>query len=841
MINQSGAATPRFKIKKNRLFSLKMIGSLLFLALLIIGGGAGYYLTQVNQDVRQQAAVPVAYFSSPVNSFEELEKTLASNPKIMDTISPVNVCCQQISTGKTTSLSGDLCTTRVMTDVRVIGDYDNPYCESLSGFGCCQKNNKFEWLTKYDCSVTQGNVTSGYATQASCRQANTDGNAPVSPETQYVCCADSYDRHDLMPIAQCQSQGFRIAYGTNLTLQTKTDGDTLACMKLSKTCCQYANGSRTIVVDKLYCTTSGGNNTAGSNTNEAECAASAPNICCGADGGVMNTWTSPANCATLSNSRVLSEFTTAQACQDSSDATIVCCQNAAGGKSLMQKNTCLSPMINGTVIPGYTSSDTACKLSTLGTNSVCCYDPANGNTSWISERDCKAKADTIKSYDENNCNTLSGFGCCKYGTQGLSWTSKTNCRELFNGSIDSSKTTAITCSANSDPTTVCCYVPQSGAGQIRTKAVCEAGNNGQNKVVAGAATQSDSACTASITCDFVGANNCVNGLRCTASDVVGSKRPSGGSCNSDNIDTGGNNIGATCTQLSQECGSERGAGFTDTCCGNGVCQGTSGQRICQDPGVTGDSICGAGGTCSAYYGFKCDSLATSATSNGALVCEKNGQLYTGAQARSQALAHAGQCGQIDKVCVGGNKPGTLCGEFQIITNSCTGPTPPPATPLPTPTPTPTPPPVVISCNSECTSDAQCQASDSRFTCYTGSTGAKNCRLNSNPTSSICQPASGPMCLSIRMNNITRPTNTIQDPTLGDSVSLTCGTVSLAQRYIFRVVQPDGTISNLTATGPTSAAFTISQAGPYAAQCQICTGAEASTCLPYEPISYTPVN
>ncbi len=48
--------TPNTPIKRKSKLPLKMIFSIVFLFMLVIGGGAGYYLTQVNQDVRNQAA-----------------------------------------------------------------------------------------------------------------------------------------------------------------------------------------------------------------------------------------------------------------------------------------------------------------------------------------------------------------------------------------------------------------------------------------------------------------------------------------------------------------------------------------------------------------------------------------------------------------------------------------------------------------------------------------------------------------------------------------------------------------------------------------------------------------
>lgn len=153
------------------------------------------------------------------------------------------------------------------------------------------------------------------------------------------------------------------------------------------------------------------------------------------------------------------------------------------------------------------------------------------------------------------------------------------------------------------------------------------------------------------------------------------------------------------------------------------------------------------------------------------------------------------------------------------------------TPAVTPSPTPSTPPGYY-CNSDCTTDAQCQGADSRFICDQASGG--KCRLSTNTTSPECQPAVGPQCLSISMTNVSNPNAAATaDPSFGDSVRFTCGTVQGAQSYIFKVIEPDGTQVQLQATGATSETYQIDKEGGFAAQCQICTGTDPSTCLPFE--------
>jgi hypothetical protein len=89
-------------------------------------------------------------------------------------------------------------------------------------------------------------------------------------------------------------------------------------------------------------------------------------------------------------------------------------------------------------------------------------------------------------------------------------------------------------------------------------------------------------------------------------------------------------------------------------------------------------------------------------------------------------------------------------------------------------------------------------------------------------------------MSISLNNLSNPGAGTANLKIGDAITLTCGQVNEATRYIFRILQPDGTITNLAATGRTSESFTITKSGRHAAQCQICTGNTPDTCLPYEP-------
>lgn len=303
----------------------------------------------------------------------------------------------------------------------------------------------------------------------------------------------------------------------------------------------------------------------------------------------------------------------------------------------------------------------------------------------------------------------------------------------------------------------------------------------------------------------------------------------------------------------------------DRTCKNGLVTNSTG-TYCKMPTtnvVTGDDDQGQtggstpNGQCVAIH--YCDSLYSYTEGSWSFndVCvNQNPQINsdtTISQAKAQELANQScKCVQLDLLS-GGNEScdnGHINGDMTTLlsaytacpTVSCqpTTPTPDDSTRILTPpdeetTPEPPTPPVTYQCNSTCTTDLQCQGVDSSFTCATTDNGNR-CRLGTNVPSTTCQPAVGPMCMSITLNNVSNPSAGSAGVKVGDAVTLTCGEVSGAASYIFRILQADGTITDLSSTGRTSESFNITSSGQHTAQCQICTGTTADTCLPYEPYS-----
>lgn len=104
------------------------------------------------------------------------------------------------------------------------------------------------------------------------------------------------------------------------------------------------------------------------------------------------------------------------------------------------------------------------------------------------------------------------------------------------------------------------------------------------------------------------------------------------------------------------------------------------------------------------------------------------------------------------------------------------------------------------------------------------------------------PASTPplACLNITvLNKTTNTPVTTTAPQLGQVLQLTCGQVTGAASYVFRVVEGDGTIVNLqasTAGGRISQDYTVRKTGRLTAQCQVCSGPSGTSCAAFAPVN-----
>ena len=188
------------------------------------------------------------------------------------------------------------------------------------------------------------------------------------------------------------------------------------------------------------------------------------------------------------------------------------------------------------------------------------------------------------------------------------------------------------------------------------------------------------------------------GCNCNNGTVLGpSTNP--GTCS-----TGNGGGGDSCAGPLESCESTG-------CCSGLVCQGTSGNLRCEDPGD--EDPCPGGGTCTGYISFSCTQLT-------------NGQCLEN-PVDGNDPSHAGGCGQIDQVCIGGDRNRQLCGDFTIFDSTCGTTNPPPPPP---------PQPSVSACGGSCTDDNDCT---SGHVCDGSTCKLPTCTTPGNCSDDACEP------------------------------------------------------------------------------------------------------
>lgn len=248
-------------------------------------------------------------------------------------------------------------------------------------------------------------------------------------------------------------------------------------------------------------------------------------------------------------------------------------------------------------------------------------------------------------------------------------------------------------------------------------------------------------------------------------------------------------------------------------------------------GCVGNNCTSPAGGCIAVH--HCDQLQ----SNGECTV-LNPDVRTGTVNAQEEANQTCKCVQVDVLngengsCVNGHINEdwtTLIGAAVVCPDSSANCSP--SSPNPSPDTSPDPSPVTYFCNSDCTTNRQCKTADNNYFCSEG-----KCRLNTNPDSAKCRPISGPMCLNISMiNALDSSTKITEDPKYGDVVKFACAQVEGITKYVFRVIEPDGVIKNLEATGRASEPYTIEKSGKFYAQCQICTENDPLSCHAFESL------
>lgn len=194
------------------------------------------------------------------------------------------------------------------------------------------------------------------------------------------------------------------------------------------------------------------------------------------------------------------------------------------------------------------------------------------------------------------------------------------------------------------------------------------------------------------------------------------------------------------------------------------------------------------------------------------ISAQNGQKYCSKpehQERCAANPSVANCCQgpdCDSFCTTNQQcQGALGPDFSCVNNRCRLTANPSS-----PTCTPEEP---KACNWICSNDLQCQLSNPDHICVpSGSDGQKRCRHKDYPSEPTCKPPA-PVCLGISMN----PSN----PKLNDSVTFTCQEVSVPANYGFRVITPAGKEVPVVAEGNVSKPYHIGTPGQFRAECRIC--------------------
>ncbi|MFZ5376362.1 MAG: hypothetical protein ACOZAN_01680 [Patescibacteria group bacterium] len=105
---------------------------------------------------------------------------------------------------------------------------------------------------------------------------------------------------------------------------------------------------------------------------------------------------------------------------------------------------------------------------------------------------------------------------------------------------------------------------------------------------------------------------------------------------------------------------------------------------------------------------------------------------------------------------------------------------------------------------------------------------------------VTPPPAGPQCNNIQLldsNNQVLTGDADRNLSRGSLVHFQCAATGAVHHYEFRVMQPNGTITKLAATGAMSSNYTLPETGRYAAQCRVCTS--ETTCHPYEDWPFAP--
>lgn len=835
-------------VPPKRKISLKMILGGLVLLLLLVGSVVGYYLFTQNTDIRQQAAASCGAF--PDGYWDTCGSHNCSATQNGRCINGAWTCVDNPGNcgGSTNPPPTQTTANRNAGDTCTVGQSDpaSGGCDGggpLSCYSCPASTNK------------SGQSVCSYGQPGSADHTNACGGAKGTVVTGNECSPGAQ--------SECGGPGGTGCYMWQIKTCAGT-GNWGGCVQAAK-CSQFqpvASGVTTIkegnqCLNYTYgclCESTGAQISGGA--------------MCGSGSETGTGGTPTITCLQVQGGTCKSVQVQANSCAGAGSgyySTVDLCTNALSQLPSAGSCDAVCTQSSGCSCPS------GCNKSVATPGGSCGGTSASGSCAQHT-LDYACSGDPACVYDFAARRCVSGIEC----TQSNPFTTpKTNAEPCYYGT--NFNTPGYQCKSgyevNADGTG--CVVEGSGSGQTPAEVYCNNVSNSSTLSQGG----KQQACEAKPEiCRWTG-ESCVarpnisnTGARCTNTPPLGSEDTASGSCMLGN----GSLVGDNCTRanLSGVCtaGSARGEGYNCICdtgsevtvaaptcqygdnntqtldAGRTVCQDNKVISCLQTSSVTANTIttaCTNGATCQVVDGrAKCVSSSAGGTctpgAKGSCACDQTYQQWVcpteGASAGKWTCVNSVACGY------GSGTGGTGGGTTTISGTSCPDNT---GTVLYS---------AIFTCpGGDKNNDGQCTGADGaqlsfqsgkyttaptgsgvcwqidyykagsitspNWNAYCGHMGTPElCEKTTDSGSPAPSPTTppAPMCLNIVMSKA--------NPVIGDQVTFTCGQVAGVTNYQFRTKLPTGQIQDIAASAAgsnTSQALTISAAGTYYAQCQVC--------------------
>lgn len=341
--NDGSSQPPKAKLKKaKKKLPWKMIAGAVGLLVVLIGAGAGYFLTQVNQDVRQQASqgaynIPICLSSGTTECIDNVVYECLSPGSPYQKTNPEEPCgqtaCEQ-QKGSSYQNEVDACNAATNTE------WNDTLCRCISNqTNCFSLDDQCQTFNVANCGPTgEPDNTTSFPNSTSCQTALADSGFEECTESE---------------IAVCTQAGGTCVYNESLnrgTCQGVTAGDTCS----SNAECRVNGGN--LVCEQSRCvqpppntggpTASPSPSPGGDATGTGSCAA-----CLGLGGGQAER-DCYAQCSGTIATGICAGMTTtqcAQACSAAGGTTQICTgtQEPAGSSRAGEFLSCGASSVNG--------------------------------------------------------------------------------------------------------------------------------------------------------------------------------------------------------------------------------------------------------------------------------------------------------------------------------------------------------------------------------------------------------------------------------------------------------------------------------------------------------------